>query len=294
MSSLEKYLTKKYSKRGIYHYNRKIAQYLAYINSTGVTATQLDILNYLGYLRQSGIHAKTVNNHLYSIKIYYNYLQESGKRKDHPCKRLRLKDQINRSIELESLYTMKQMEQFLAEHETKQKLLQRRDEVTISLLIYQGLTNTELVNIEVEDVDLEEGIIRITSEKGKAKRTNKSRKLSLKPKQILWIDRYLTQDRSGLENRSKISTRKLLLTKYGKPILSGSIKRQINSGHEKFMKMGPLKMRQSVIYHKLKEGHNIRVVQEIAGHRSIMNTEAYRINKLEELKEGINKYHPLQ
>jgi len=251
-------------------------------------------LNYIGLLRQKELHAKTISNHLYSIKIYYNYLQQTGQRKDHPCKSLHLKDQINRSIEIESLYTSEQMEQFLSEHKTKQSFLQRRDEIIIGLLIYQALTNTEIVNLQTQDINLEEGRIYIKTEKGKAKNTNQSRTLALKSKQILLIDRYLNQDRPGLENRSKIKSEKLLLTKYGKAIKSPAINRQINHGHKKFMKMTPLKIRQSVIHQKLKEGHNVRLVQTFAGHRSILSTEAYQTNKLEELKQGINKYHPLQ
>mgnify|MGYP000323891130 CR=1 FL=1 len=294
MKSLNEYLREKYSSKGIYHYEDKIGKYLTYINSNGIQETQLDILNYIGFLREQNLHPKTIRNHLYSIKVYYNYLQKTGQRQDHPCKSLNLKDQINRAIQIESLYTSKQMIQFLTEHKTKQSFLQRRDEIIISLLIYQALTNAEIVNLEIKDVNLEEGKIYIKSEKGKAKNTNQSRTLALKPKQILLIDRYLNQDRPGLQNRSEIKTEKLLLTKYGKPIKPASINRQINHGHKKFMKMTPLKIRQSVIHQKLKEGNNVRLVQAFAGHRSILSTEAYQTNKLKELKVGINKFHPLQ
>ena len=294
MKSLNEYLKENYSSKGIYHYEDKISKYLNYINSNGIKETQLDILTYIGFLREQNLHPKTIRNHLYSIKIYYNYLQKTGHRQDHPCKSLNLKDQINRAIHIKSLYTSKQMIQFLTEHKTKQSFLQKRDEIIISLLIYQALTNTEIVNLEIKDVNLEEGKIYIRSEKGKAKNTNQSRTLALKPNQILLIDRYLNQDRPGLQNRSEIKTEKLLLTKYGKPIKPAAINRQINHGHKKFMKMTPLKIRQSVIHQKLKEGNNVRLVQAFAGHRSILSTEAYQTNKLEELKQGINKFHPLQ
>ncbi len=294
MKTLRNYLEENYSQRSVYDYEDKIRKYLAYINSNGMQETQSEILKYIGYLRERNLHSKTIRNHLYSIKIYYNYLQKTGLRKDHPCKSLNLKDQINRSIAIESLYTIEQMEQFLSEHKTKQSFLQRRDEVIISLLIYQAITNTELVKLQIKDINLEEGKVHIRNEKGKAKNTNRSRTLALKPKQILMIDRYLNQDRPGLQNRSEVTTENLLLTKYGKPIKSAAVNRQINHGHKKFMHMTPLKIRQSVIHQKLKEGHNVRVVQVFAGHRSILTTEAYQNNKLEELKKGINKYHPLQ
>ena len=294
MKSLNEYLKEHYSIKGIYYYEDKISKYLDYINSKGMESTLLDILQYIGYLRDQFLHPKTIRNHLYSIKIYYNYLQSTGQRKDHPCKSLNLKDQINRAIPLESLYTMEQMEQFLSEHKTKQGFLQRRDEVLISLLIYQAPTNSELVNLEVRDINLEEGKVHIRAEQGKARNTNQGRVLGLNPKQILLMDRYLNQDRPGLHNRSQGVYPNLLLTKYGKPIKPAAVNRQVNHGHEKFMIMSPLKIRQSVIQHKLKEGHNVRVVQVFAGHRSIVSTEAYQTSRLEELKQGINKFHPLQ
>ncbi len=294
MRTLQTYLEENYSSKGIYHYQDKISKYLNYINSNGITETQLDILNYIGYLRQTGIHSKTIRNHLYSIKIYYNYLQKTGQRQDHPCKSLKLKDQINRDIEIESLYTSEQMEQFLAEHKTKQSFLQRRDEIIISLLIYQALTNTEIVNLTIKDINLEEGKVHVRNKNGRVKNTNKSRTLALKSKQILLIDRFLNLDRLELEKRTESKHQNLLLTKYGKPIKPAAINRQINHGYKKFMKMTAMKIRQSVIHQKLKAGHNVRLVQVFAGHRSILSTEAYQTNQLEALKVGINKYHPLQ
>ena len=301
MKSLREYLEENYSGKSVYHCENKINKYLNYINSKGIKETQLEILGYIGYLRklrnsktENILNAKTIRNHFYSIKIYHNYLQKTGQREDDPCRNLKLKDQINRGVRIESLYTTEQMEQFLDDHKTKQDFLQRRDEVIISVLIYQALTNTEIVNLEINDINLEEGKIYIRNEIGKAKNINQSRTLGLKSKQILLIDRYLNQDRPGLEVRSEMKTENLLLTKYGKPIKPASINRQINHGHKKFMKMTPLKIRQSVIHQKLQEGHNVRLVQAFAGHRSILSTEAYQTNKLEELKQGINKYHPLQ
>ncbi len=296
MKTFKAYLQEKYSEKGIKSYQDKVQRFLDYLDVAGAQANQTDILNYIGYLRNKKSHPKTIRHHLYSIKIYYHYLQQTKQRKDHPCKSLHLKDQINRSIAVERLYTMEQMEQFLNTHKTKQPYLQRRDEVLISLLIYQALTNTEVANLKVAEVNLEKGEVRINTKTGKAKNTNKSRTLSLKPKQILLIDRYLNQDRPILIKRDKNAskTEALLLTKYGKGIKGGSMNRQINQGYEKFMKMSPLKIRQSVIKCKLQAGHNVRVVQEFAGHRSILSTEAYQMGKVEELKKGINKYHPRQ
>lgn len=68
----------------------------------------------------------------------------------------------------------------------------------------------------------------------------------------------------------------------------------INRGKDKSEKLIPLKIRQSVIAHLLKENNDIRIVQEFAGHRRAASTEAYKQTGLEELKSAIEKLHPLQ
>lgn len=296
MKELQDYLETNYSPRSIYHYLDKIGKFLEY-NENAINLTQIEILNYIGYLRSLKLHPKTIRNHLYSIKIYYNYLQASGQRKDHPCKHLNLKDQINRAVHLEGLYSREEMETFLSDHQTRPEL-QRRDEIIISLLIYQALTNTEVATLQLDAINLESGKLYVRTESTGAKNVNLPRTLGLKPKQILLIDRYLNLDRNNLLSRNPTPSitdqNSLLLTKYGKQIKPAAITRQINQGEPKRKKMTPLKIRQSVIHHKLKEGHNVRVVQAFAGHRSILSTEAYQVNKLEELKKGINRFHPYQ
>jgi integrase/recombinase XerD len=80
----------------------------------------------------------------------------------------------------------------------------------------------------------------------------------------------------------------------GLQLWQGGINRMINKGKEKHEKLIPLKIRQSVIAHLLKENNDIRIVQEFAGHRRTASTEAYKQTGLEELKSAIEKLHPLQ
>ncbi len=68
----------------------------------------------------------------------------------------------------------------------------------------------------------------------------------------------------------------------------------INQHQDQQNKLIPLKIRQSVIAHLLKENNDIRIVQEFAGHRRTASTEAYKQTGLEELKSAIDKLHPLQ
>ena len=208
--------------------------------------TYLEIVNYLGLLRNEGLHPKTIKNHLHAIKIYFNYLLKSGIRKDHPCKSLKLKDQINRQIRVESLYSKRQLESFYERYESGNG----RDKIIVGLLIWQALTVQEITKLKVSDINLENGRIKVPNSK-----KNKGRILNLKPQQILLIHKYL-------ESNQQTSNEYFIQNKDRNQMWSGSINRIVNKSRSKEIKLSPLKIRQSVIANLLKENKGLRAVQE--------------------------------
>jgi integrase/recombinase XerD len=255
------------------------------------TATYQDVLTYIAHLRKKNQHPKTIRNNLFAIKIYYRWLIGEGKRSDHPCQDLYLQDQINRSIDVENLYTKKQLEEFLETVKTKKQHMFLRDKTMVSLLVYQALTVLEISQLNVDDVNLDEGTIFI---KGNIK--NKSRTLNLQSSQIMLLHKYMQEGRTNLLKRKNktLSETALILSENGTRIQQHAISRQINYHRETHEKMTPMKIRQSVIAHLLKSGNDLRVVQVFAGHRRAASTEEYKQTGLEELKNAINKHHPLQ
>jgi site-specific recombinase XerD len=288
---LNEYLKKEYSKNAIGSYESTIKRYVLAMGNKAEQGTYSDVLDYIGLLREQNLHPKTLRNNLFAIKIYYRYLVEIGKRNDHPCQYLNLKDQINRAIQVEALYPKELLENLFETWESKNKTHQTRDKIIISLLIYQGLLVLEVSQIKTSDIDLGKGTITI---KGNVK--NKGRTLSLKPKQILLFHNYLKNEFKLYRNKQKPSKRQeyFLLNEEGLQLWQGGINRMINGEKDKQNKLIPLKIRQSVIAHLLKENNDIRIVQEFAGHRRTSSTEAYKQTGLEELKSAIDKLHPLQ
>lgn len=289
--TLKEYLKKEYSKNAIDSYESTIKRYVLAMGSKAEQGTYTDVLDYIGLLREQNLHPKTLRNNLFAIKIYYRYLVATGKRNDHPCQYLNLKDQINRAIQVEALYPKELLENLFETWQSKNIAHQTRDKIIISLLIYQGLLVLEISQVKTSDIDLEKGTIRI---KGNVK--NKGRTLSLKPKQILLFHNYLKNEFKSYRNKQKPSKRQdyFLLNDEGLQLWQGGINRMINEGKDKQNKLIPLKIRQSVIAHLLKENNDIRIVQEFAGHRRTSSTEAYKQTGLEELKSAIDKLHPLQ
>lgn len=289
--TLKQYLQQKYSKTSISGYENMINRFLLALGSKAETATYTDVLDYIGLLREQNLHPKSLRNNLFAIKIYYRFLVATGKRNDHPCQYLNLKDQINRAIQIESLYPKEILENLFETWESKNRVNQTRDKIIISFLVYQALTVLEITQIKVTDINLEDGTVKV---KGNSK--NKGRTLSLKPKQILLFHNYLKTEYKTYHKQQKPGKRKdyFLLSEEGLQLYQGGINRMINGGKDQQNKLIPLKIRQSVIAHLLKENNDIRIVQEFAGHRRTASTEAYKQTGLEELKAAIDKLHPLQ
>jgi site-specific recombinase XerD len=290
--NLEQYFKQHYSPKSISNYIAIASRFAAYMNNKPETASYKDILEYVGYLRVSKLSPRSIHNYLHVVKAYYNWLVDTGQRTDHPCKRLNLKDRINKSIAVESLYSMETLENLLQSHQSKNKLLQKRDECVISLLIYQALTTQEISDLELNNLNLDKGTIYI-----KAGRSNRSRTLSIKPQQIMIFYQYINEDRPKLLTKYKTASQtdknRLILSYTGHPILTVNITDILKPERNKRPELLPIKIRQSVIANLLKQGHDVRIVQVFAGHRKAASTEEYKQTGLEELKTAVGKYHPL-
>ena len=293
MITLHNYLEKKYSKSTLASNLYNIKRFTNYYQNKSETATYTDILNYIAHLRKNyDLHPKTLRHCLSGVKIYFNYLLEIGKRKDHPCSELFLKDKINKQIQVDNLYSLETLENFLKTFEIKRKeRLKRRNEVIITLLIYQALTVSEISNLEVENIDLENGEIQIKSGHHQQKR-----KLPLQAKQILLFYNYLEKERKELLlfNKENPVINYLILGQYGEKINPHTISKMINEYRKPSEKLQPMKIRQSVIANLLKKENDTRIVQVFSGHRRASTTIQYKQTELEALQNAVNQYHPIR
>jgi len=160
---LQKYLEQKLSPETVKLYLRDIKIYLDYqTEEKAMAANYQDILQYIEYLRQHYPKPQTINRMLYDVKAYYFYLIENGQRNDHPYRYLRLKDARQRPIQLHDLFTEQELESLLDRKE-RYESARIRNQVIISLLIYQALRQKEVINLEVKDINLEAGTIKINT-----------------------------------------------------------------------------------------------------------------------------------
>ena len=284
--TLEDYLLAHYTPKTAKAYLYEIDHYLAG-QPAAATAVYTDVMKYIGALRTRYGNPATLNRMVCSIKAYYDFLCASEARSDHPARSIRLRDQRSRDVQLQDLLMMDELEGLLQRPERYGKL-ESRNKVLMSLLIYQAPYPVELEGLQVTDINLEAGTVRI-----QATAKANGRELSLKPSQILLFYDYIREVRPRLLKEG--TTGQLLIGQRGEPMSAEDITKHVKrcfAQRYPGRTVNAQTIRQSVIAHLLKQGHDLSVVQAFAGHKYPSSTERYRQSEIETLKAAVQKYHP--
>lgn len=269
----------------IYQHRKYVSYFLSWMAEESFTIAQMtytEILDFADKLKAEGKNVSLINRILRAVRYYFTYLQKENPATVNPAAAISLKgtirtiphDLLNKE-ELKELY-----EQYTITDDRT-----HRNKTILGLLIYQGLKLEELEKLRPENVKLREGKIQVPA-------TGKSngRTLDLQPHQILDLQEYLLLIRPKLQNKSE-----RLFT--GRNDLE-NLKNSLLHLNHALKKINPklknaVQIRQSVITEWLKE-KDLRTVQYMAGHRYVSSTERYQSSNLEDLKEALNKHHPLR
>lgn len=252
------------------------------------------VLAHLGNLRDQGLKGGTVTRVLAAVKAYYDWLQQTGQRVDHPCKFVRLRYSKDQGVNTARLFSPAELETLMEDVLPKTgqgravyKRLYYRNKLIVSLLIYQGLATQNIINLEIKDINLESATVYI-----RATHQLNARTLGLHPRQVMLISHYLTSERPGL---LKQPTDKLLMTKGGLAESGCGIRKVIEGKKHLFgdKTLSAQTVRQSALVNLFKSGKDTRVVQVFAGHKQASSTERYKQTHIEELKAAVMKRHPL-
>jgi len=249
------------------------------------------VLQFIDYERERGIQNQSIIREINSIRVYFDYLLESGTIRQNIIKRIRIR-QGGKKVLPETL-SPQQLEKIYHdftslpewEHRTKTaKLLHQRNIVILGLLVYQGMDSGEVGKLETSHINLNEGKIYIPST-----RKSNARTLKLQANQILPIKTYLEETRPTLMADQKPSTYLFTTKKHSDMICK--IVEQIKKNHPEIK--DSRQIRASIIMNWLKT-NNIRQVQYMAGHKNIRSTEAYRNHDLTDLTRQLELFHPMK
>lgn len=281
---IENYLQNELSKQTVKSYLYEIEKFKKHYKNPEKLNYQ-ELMNYVELLRKN-YNPQSIRRTIYALKKYYDYLLEIGKVKYNIAKNVKIRDGKENPLQLQELLTEKELQKFLEPRKERYKILEKRNQIIISLLVNQALLVSDIENLRIENLDLKNAKIKV-----KSTGITNERILDLKAEQILLFYQYLQEDREDLE---KEKTSFFLLNKLGSKITADDINYLVSTYQKGFTKkITTIKIRQSVIKSRLDKGENLRKVQYFAGHKHADTTEKYRETGIEALQTAINQYHPL-
>ena len=267
-------------------YIRDLRQFDKYVSDNlevpleQVTSDQATV--YFAWLTNSGKSSATVTRSLASIKGFYGYLVSSGIMESNPAKSIHL---AKVEKKLPQILTGREVE-LLLEQPKCTDAKGYRDKAMLELLYATGIRVSELISLNVEDVNLPAGFIHCAG-------SGKSRMIPLYPTAVRAIQNYLTQIRPSM---IADPTEQALFVN-----LSGE--RMSRQGFWKIIKhyqqtaniqkeITPHTLRHSFAAHLLENGADLKSIQEMLGHSDISSTQIYAQIVKQNLKTVYNKFHP--
>ena len=289
VSAYENYLTKvrQASANTVFSYLRDIRQFAGWLQETEgtnvVDATQLNISDYLSHLERDGRSGATISRSLASLKNFYSYVVSSGFLGASPV-----------SCDIRVERGEKKLPQILTGKEVELLLSQPvcvdakgfRDKAMLEVMYATGIRVSELIELDVTDVNLDLGIIKCTGAK-------KSRLIPLYPAALQALSIYLNDVRDSM------------LAQPDEPALFVNVggARMSRQGFWKILKhyqqtahidkdITPHTLRHSFAVHLLENGADLGSVQELMGHSDISSTQMYANLINNKLKAVYEKCHP--
>lgn len=279
------YKVKKASDNTVFSYLRDIRQFSDWAGTNNVAlldVTQLNIRSYLDYLKDLGKSDATISRSMASLKNFYAYLVSAGFVEATPV------------IEIHVERGEKKLPQILSNKEIELLLAQPacvdekgyRDKAMLELMYATGIRVSELIELNIDDVNIEVGVIKCANAK-------KGRVIPLYPAALKALKAYLKDIRNSM------------LADPDEPALFVNVNgaRMSRQGFWKILKhyqqtagiekeITPHTLRHSFAVHLLENGADIDSLQELMGHCDISSTQMYTQMVNHKIKSVYKKCHP--
>ena len=280
---------KKYSNNTIKNYQIDILEFEKYVKENNINYLYVDydfIKGYLMLLYEKKISRASVSRKLSSLRSFYKYLFNNNLIAYNPFvyvstpkKEKKLPKYLGIE-EIEIIFNIPSLNSSLGQ----------RDKVILEVLYGSGIRVSELVNIEISDIDFDKKEIRIL---GKG---NKERISYIGDYALDAINMFINDGRKKILNKYKKTSEYLIINGKGDKITTRGVEKIVDNIVKKAgikKHVSPHMIRHSFATHLLNEGCDIRVVQELLGHESIETTQVYTHVSNEHLREIYLKCHPL-
>jgi integrase/recombinase XerD len=288
LADFDEYLrnNKSLSDNTLQSYKRDITQFINYLNENNnkdiKNIDSMSIKSYTVLMQQNGKSSATISRFLASLRNFFQFLILKGEISFNPVS------------EIKFLHEKKQLPEILTSEEASLLLNQPscvdfkgyRDKAMLEVLYATGIRVTELISLNIKDINLDLGVVICHS-------VEKSRVIPLYPVAIKAVVSYLQYARSmvninNVDNAIFINLSGTRLTRQGFWKIIKSYASQ--AGLKKCIT--PHTLRHSFATHLLENGADLKSIQEMLGHADISSTQIYTQILKNRYRDVYNKCHP--
>ncbi|HLF18098.1 MAG TPA: tyrosine recombinase XerC [Candidatus Omnitrophota bacterium] len=271
-------IERNYSPHTVLNYKLDLTEFFTFLGPLALEKVEyLHLRRFLGSLRERNLKPRSMARKLSSMRSFFRFLNKEGYLKDNPAVLL-MSPKLDKT--LPKFLTEGEMTALIEAPKTDTDF-GRRDRAILETLYSTGIRVSELVGLDVDDVDL---IGQIAKVRGKGK---KERLVPMGGKAADAIRSYL--------DKRKGSARAVFLNKNGTRLTS----RGVFNITDKYIKqvsatknISPHVLRHSFATHMLDRGADLRSVQELLGHVSLSTTQIYTHVSTERLRKVYDAAHP--
>lgn len=295
--SLEQFMTFLKAERGLAQntqasYRRELEHFCHYLEDDGCNTIESITQDHIrGYLESrlndedEPVKERTLAHNLISIRQWMSFLVGDGLLEVNPAEHI----DIPKYAQRDPVYLNESEVDALLKAPNEETPEGLRDRAMIELLYATGMRVSELVNLNVRDLDLDNGCI---TAHGKG---SKDRLIPMGECAHLWIQRYLETSRPELLSKAPSNVPTLFVTRKGAGMTRQGFwknlkKYALEAGIRK--EISPHKLRHTFATHLIAHGADLLAVKEMLGHADISSTQIYTHVSRERLKQVFVEFHP--
>lgn len=243
-----------------------------------------DVRRFLVFLKEREYSKSTTARKLATLRSFYKFCMKRAYIQNHPLASIRTPKQDKR---LPKFLEEDQVRKLLETPDVT-TLLGARDRAMLETMYSTGVRVSELVDLNITDIDFVGEALRI---RGKGK---KARVTPIAPTALAWIRRYTDLRRSDPRSAG-FNQEAVFVNKHGQRLSTRSVRRKL----DKYLaiagldsSISPHTLRHSFATHMLNRGADLRAVQELLGHQSLSTTQIYTHVTTARMKQAYDDAHP--
>ena len=269
------------SKHTLRAYRKDLEAFSDYAGRKAGDIEMIDVRGFVAQQIKNGLNKATAGRRLASVRSFLNFLCREGHIKSNPAKLVttpKTEKRLPNFLSVDDVFS-------LIEKPDGIGILHARDRAILELLYSSGLRVSEIAELNADDVNTKEGLVKVRG-KGKKERILPIGSKAIDAIKTYAVEKLLLKKKAGamfLNRRgARLSDRgvRRIVVKYSRLIgVNGQI--------------GPHTLRHTFASHLLQAGADLRVIQELLGHSSLSTTQKYTHIDITHLMDVYDKAHPL-